>query len=778
MTKDHGPCWACDLHYCEPGPDQPNMEAISLFRAHGVNALIPLYKRCRTHPYARRLWPARRRTVARVGKSAGNIDAADVCAPAHEHRCPTQHTHSRSRGPSCPFWHIGQCSAHPMFSTLRHLHKTCHCCSHAKAKMPRHRTAADKARAKARPWRHLRRAAGAAPPPSTARQTGEPMASTAAEGSRAPRPPPLTVYSESRAQPSLSLEDAGESADTYSDCSSEDGQVVPLTAPMPKPAGLPLQHLSSTTQDHAIDIDSENENMPNRDTETDEEILAPRPSTHQHAADDNAGLSETPHLLDAAPESGRLSQATAALTAQHVTAENLPCINQGSWVVLTTGIPSQIFHEYICSFGQYAACIDLAGGYAVHFEDSAISYQIRRELDGMDLPGGRCAVRVLAYKVCNRCQVPMYNMPQDQLPAPPTPAPTQVGAPPTPARNPVGAPRNPGPTQVGAAPTPAMTQVGASPTTLVGPSLSDKRQTARASEVCATHAVHGNHAQDLGGHSYHDQTCSYSNARTAPVLSTSPAQPMHQTKSSSNAHWMLPARRLYRLMLLILPCQGEVTKTARYTQQPSPKTPAPNWIVKRAYKRAVKQANRAGVATYRGKQYSAEALQAQRYRAPIPKLSLARQAKALTPRPFLHVTSHNIGGATTLAYDEWSSWLSQNQPHIALLQETHWGDSSEFNQGRYHAVGSGGPERCSGLLTAIHHGIASPQQISFNEWIPGRLLHVRVRLRQQTWDIVNVYQVPWRRTCSEAVNVKNRKPLWGQLDTLLGPKWSYHRRRL
>ena len=113
------------------------------------------------------------------------------------------------------------------------------------------------------------------------------------------------------------------------------------------------------------------------------------------------------------------------------------------------------------------------------------------------------------------------------------------------------------------------------------------------------------------------------------------------------------------------------------------------------------------------------------------------------------------------------TWMSAAQPHLMLVQETHWTEAREFEQGSYRMISSGGTERCSGLLLAVHSKLASPSHISYNEWIPGRLLHVRVKLKLQTWDIINVYQVPWRREDSAEKNVRNRKPVWKQLEALL-----------
>ena len=66
----------------------------------------------------------------------------------------------------------------------------------------------------------------------------------------------------------------------------------------------------------------------------------------------------------------------------------------------------------------------------------------------------------------------------------------------------------------------------------------------------------------------------------------------------------------------------------------------------------------------------------------------------------------------------------------------------------------------------MHSSIASSADILTAEILPGRLLHTRVITQSQTWDIINVYQVPWRRGVTEATNLANRRKLWMELSKL------------
>ena len=47
------------------------------------------------------------------------------------------------------------------------------------------------------------------------------------------------------------------------------------------------------------------------------------------------------------------------------------------------------------------------------------------------------------------------------------------------------------------------------------------------------------------------------------------------------------------------------------------------------------------------------------------------------------------------------------------------------------------------------------------------MLHTRVVTKHHTWDIVNAYQVPWKRDSPEQQNLAYRRPLWNELHKLL-----------
>ena len=199
-------------------------------------------------------------------------------------------------------------------------------------------------------------------------------------------------------------------------------------------------------------------------------------------------------------------------------------------------------------------------------------------------------------------------------------------------------------------------------------------------------------------------------------------------------------------------------------REPMPKQPPKhNWIVKRAYKRAVRRAQLHGSTSYRGRTHNAQTLCSL---VVTPQQTPLTKASTRRPMLFQHdpcIVTYNIGGAAGSLYDELRIWMEEVQPSILFLQESHWKQSSTFENGSFHVISSAGGGSHAGVITFVNKRIADADSICFNELVPGRLLHVRIFCKSQTWDTFNVYQVPWKRQRAESTN-KARRPVWSALD--------------
>ncbi|CAE7727549.1 Pol [Symbiodinium sp. CCMP2592] len=94
----------------------------------------------------------------------------------------------------------------------------------------------------------------------------------------------------------------------------------------------------------------------------------------------------------------------------------------------------------------------------------------------------------------------------------------------------------------------------------------------------------------------------------------------------------------------------------------------------------------------------------------------------------------NVGGLNKEGYDELAQWLNQpstlRNVQIVFLQET-WRSASEFSAQHWHWILSGAGQTAkanngSGVAVLINNQLASSSHIRYQEWVPGRLLEVRI----------------------------------------------------
>ena len=91
-------------------------------------------------------------------------------------------------------------------------------------------------------------------------------------------------------------------------------------------------------------------------------------------------------------------------------------------------------------------------------------------------------------------------------------------------------------------------------------------------------------------------------------------------------------------------------------------------------------------------------------------------------------------------------WLMQfppqKQPHIMMIQETHWRLNSEWTSDGWFCVSSGATDkdRSAGLLTMIRIDGVREQDIRIRSVVRGRFDHVRVDMHGASADLLNIQQ--------------------------------------
>ncbi|CAE7805728.1 Pol [Symbiodinium sp. CCMP2592] len=133
-----------------------------------------------------------------------------------------------------------------------------------------------------------------------------------------------------------------------------------------------------------------------------------------------------------------------------------------------------------------------------------------------------------------------------------------------------------------------------------------------------------------------------------------------------------------------------------------------------------------------------------------------------------------ISGSQSLSTElflELQVWL-KTQPSVGIiaLQETHWSIQGEWQSGDWYLVHSPAPKpKQGGVLLGIRKDLLTSTHYSWNELVPGRLLHWRGCIGKQTCDIFNLYQHALAHKTEEQKQLimKNRRGVWQQLDRAL-----------
>ena len=196
---------------------------------------------------------------------------------------------------------------------------------------------------------------------------------------------------------------------------------------------------------------------------------------------------------------------------------------------------------------------------------------------------------------------------------------------------------------------------------------------------------------------------------------------------------------------------------------------------KRSFRRALNQASRCTTTLYKGKSHTLCTLGQPHHKAPQkpsgPPLR-SHRTTADTSRPnrthrHLRVMTYNAGGLSTLAYNEFMTWVHNHELPLSMdvicVQETHWPEDCEYNTPKWFCMQSGISNRSAGVLTLISTRLCRPEQIRHCAVVAGRLQHVKLSLAGNAVDILNIYQHCWSFTVEHSKLLQQSGHVWDSL---------------
>ena len=193
--------------------------------------------------------------------------------------------------------------------------------------------------------------------------------------------------------------------------------------------------------------------------------------------------------------------------------------------------------------------------------------------------------------------------------------------------------------------------------------------------------------------------------------------------------------------------------------EPQYQTKKSNQVVKRSYKRALKRMQLHGWTWYRGRLIS-NITPVPAQDAPIRSFNVEKPKTLRRSR--LSCFSWNTGGLSGHSWDLFQAWALEQSLDVILLQETHWTQTLEWTQTKYHCIHCGSGDRTGGLLCMVARTLCTEHDISWNDVVPGRVLHVRIHGHSNSIDILNVYQY-----VGVSANEEKRQLLWDALQTTI-----------
>ena len=186
-------------------------------------------------------------------------------------------------------------------------------------------------------------------------------------------------------------------------------------------------------------------------------------------------------------------------------------------------------------------------------------------------------------------------------------------------------------------------------------------------------------------------------------------------------------------------------------------------IKKRSFRRALKRAETHGFTLYRGRLYTAQQLgtEYKGFSHDAPKTQNVTQNKRLRRQRFT-CFSWNCSGLSPSGWDYLQQWIDSQRLDILMLQETHWRYTSDWSLDHYFALHSGAADGRGGLLCLISKALCDAAHLSWQEIVPGRLMHFRIHGRTRDLDFINIYQHIHAKD-----RMEDRHSLWHALQSLL-----------
>ena len=205
-------------------------------------------------------------------------------------------------------------------------------------------------------------------------------------------------------------------------------------------------------------------------------------------------------------------------------------------------------------------------------------------------------------------------------------------------------------------------------------------------------------------------------------------------------------------------------------------TPSDSFVKKRSLRRAYHRACRDGLSWYRGRCYIPSDFPLQlrqqcthqhsnRSLRPSGHVDLCRHNTQQSGRRRFKFLTWNVASLSQSKLDEIRLWALDMDLSALILVETRWSWSGEWQDSNWQYVHSGDPKsRGSGILVMIRRKVRSNSDIRWQECMPGRLVHVQLRLQPRYIDILACYQFCFN---SHSARQADRSRWWECLETSL-----------
>ena len=185
-------------------------------------------------------------------------------------------------------------------------------------------------------------------------------------------------------------------------------------------------------------------------------------------------------------------------------------------------------------------------------------------------------------------------------------------------------------------------------------------------------------------------------------------------------------------------------------------------IKKRSIRRAYHRLHTQGFTWYKGQFWQ------QNITLPSKPSFQSQKPASIKFQPVEHIPQHRLivyhwnGGALSSAkYHELLLWLHHQRIDVAIISETHWTYTAEWQTPHWTAIHSGKTstqkDKASGVLILIAKRLCRSECIVWRSVEAGRLVHCRLHLSPRPIDLIGMYQYPWNTSVQQKTC---RKQLW------------------